>query len=60
MAFVVVLRSGNTFVMLFARSEKWGGILGRRGVRTVPGTGDVLLSRDRVVGFLDAPASGGG
>lgn len=46
--------------MILARAEKRGGVLGGRGLRAVPGTGDVLLSGDRLVGLLDAAAAGGG
>lgn len=48
------------FFVLLVSAEERGGVLGRRGVRAVPGTGDVFLSGDRVVGLLDAAAAGGG
>lgn len=48
------------FFLVLVSAEKRGGVLGGRGLRAVPGTGDVLLSGDRVVGLLDAAAAGGG
>lgn len=43
-----------------ASAEKRGGVLGGRGVRAVPRSGNVLLPGDRVVRLLDAAAAGGG
>ena len=44
----------------FVSAEERGGVLRGRGLRAVPGTGDVLLSGDHLVGLLDAAAGGGG